>query len=228
MGDIGKIARQYNLKVIDDAAQAHGARYKGIRIGGVGDATGWSFYPGKNLGALGDAGAVTTNDGILAEVIRSTRNYGSKVKYINVVKGFNSRLDPLQAAFLRVKLSHLDEWNARRKNVVQKYLHELSDIPELIMPFSPHWAEPCWHVFVVRHLQRGSFQKHLTLHGVGTLVHYPIPPHLQEAYKELGYSEGAFPVTERIHREVLSLPLGPHMIDSEIEQVIDAIQSFHS
>lgn len=226
MAPIFEVATRYGLKVIDDAAQAHGARYLGQRVGNLCNATGWSFYPGKNLGALGDAGAVTTDDDDLADRIYSLRNYGSKVKYYNDVKGFNSRLDSLQAAFLRVKLKHLDDWNARRDNIAAYYLQALSDVPELILPFVPDKIATSWHVFVVRHPKRDLLQKHLSEVGIGTLIHYPMPPHLQEAYRELGMGEGSFPITESIHKTVLSLPIGPHLSLENADQVIDAIHSF--
>jgi dTDP-4-amino-4,6-dideoxygalactose transaminase len=185
MDAINEIAQKYNLKVIEDAAQAQGAKYQGERTGILGDAAGFSFYPGKNLGAYGDAGAVTTNDEELAEKIKMLRNYGSKVKYYNEVKGYNSRLDPLQAAFLRVKLKYLDEWNARRAKVAKYYLEALSDVSDLILPFVPEESEPVWHLFVVRHPRRDDLQKHLAENGIGTMIHYPVPPHLSEAYQDL-------------------------------------------
>ena len=222
MDTINAIAARHGLKVIEDAAQAHGARYRGRRVGGLGDAAGFSFYPGKNLGALGDGGAVVTNDAGLAEKMRILRNYGSQMKYHNEVKGFNSRLDELQAAFLRVNLCHLDEWNARRQQAANDYLTQLTD-EELTLPFVPDWAEPVWHLFVVRHPQRLALQMRLQLAGIGTMIHYPIPPHLQPAYAELGFSEGAYPLTEAIHREVLSLPMGPHL-GGGINPSIAAIQ----
>jgi len=226
MDAINLIAVKYGLKVIEDSAQAHGATYKGRRAGSLGDASGWSFYPGKNLGAFGDAGAVTTNQDDLAEKVRILRNYGSRVKYYNEVKGFNSRLDPLQAAFLRVKLRHLDEWNARRSLVAQMYLQGLADLLDLTLPYVPTWAKPCWHVLVVRHPRRDALQKHLTQAGIGTVIHYPLPPHLQQAYKEMELPEGTFPITEAIHREVLSLPIGPHLKSEEMEEVTDAVRAF--
>lgn len=226
MEPIKEIAHRYGLKVIEDAAQAHGARYRGQRAGALGDAAGWSFYPGKNLGAYGDAGAVTTNDSVLAEKIRSLRNYGSRQKYINEVKGFNSRLDPLQAAFLRVKLAHLDEWNYRRVTLAKSYLKELAVLSGFILPHVPDWAEPNWHLFVIRHPHREILQKHLTAAGVGTLIHYPLPPHLQEAYSEFGWANGKFPITEAIHHEVLSLPIGPHCTLEQQTQVINALKTF--
>lgn len=226
MGAINQIAVKYGLKVIEDSAQAHGTMYKGCKAGGLGDASGWSFYPAKNLGALGDAGAVTTNDNDLAEKVRRLRNYGSQFKYYNEVKGFNSRLDPLQAAFLRVKINYLDKWNARRAQVAQAYLDGFAGLADLTLPHIPDWAQPCWHLFVVRHPRRDALQKYLAQAGIGTLIHYPVPPHLQQAYQEMELPEGTFPVTEAIHREVLSLPMGPHLSDIEVEQVISGVKSF--
>jgi len=221
MDPICAIAGKHGLKTIEDAAQSHGAMYKGRHTGSLGNAAGWSFYPGKNLGAFGDAGAVTTDDDDLADKLRMLRNYGSRVKYHNEVKGFNSRLDPLQAAFLRVKLKHLDKWNERRKTAASRYLAALSELPGLVVPHAPRWAEPCWHLFVIRHPKRDALQEHLKQAGIGTLIHYPVPPHLQEAYRELGLHEGSLPITEAIHREVLSLPIGPHISADEIATVID-------
>lgn len=223
MDPINEIARRYGLKVIEDAAQAHGARYKGQKAGALGDAAGWSFYSGKNLGAFGDAGAVTTDDPGLAEQVRILRNYGSQVKYHNEVKGFNSRLDPLQAAFLRVKLKHLDEWNARRSHLTSVYLKALEDLP-LVLPSVPACMAPAWHLFVVRSQQRDALQAHLNTHGIGTLIHYPVPPHLQPAYRELGLQKGVFPISEAIHREVLSLPMGPHLSRDDQVRVIEAVR----
>lgn len=225
MDPICAIAQAYGLKVVDDAAQAHGARYKGRRVGSLADATGWSFYPGKNLGAFGDAGAVTTNDGDLADRLRRLRNYGARVKYYNDEKGFNSRLDPLQAAFLRVKLARLDEWNERRQKIAMTYLQALSS-STVMLPENPAWADPVWHLFVVRSIQRDCLLDHLAGKEIATLIHYPVPPHLQEAYCEMGLPDGAFPITEAIRREVLSLPIGPHLSFSQAAQVIDAINTF--
>ena len=224
MDAINAIARQHGLKVIEDAAQAHGARYKGIRTGNLADAAGFSFYPGKNLGALGDGGAITTNDDVLAAQIRMLRNYGSQVKYHNEVKGFNSRLDELQAAILRVKLKYLDEWNSQRARLAAIYLEKLAD-SGLILPVVPPWAEPVWHVFVIRSAQRDLLQQDLGNAGVGTMIHYPIPPHLQQAYAEEGYQEGDFPIAEKIHREVLSLPMFPHLSDLELANVCSAVMA---
>jgi dTDP-4-amino-4,6-dideoxygalactose transaminase len=212
------IANKHGLRVLEDAAQAHGARYKGRRIGGHGDAVAWSFYPGKNLGALGDGGAVTTNDPDLADRIRVLRNYGSRVKYVNEVKGLNSRLDPIQAAVLRVKLQVLDEWNARRAVIAQSYLVGLEG-SALILPRVPEWAEPVWHLFVVRNAQRDALVKRLREAGLETLIHYPVPPYLQGAYAEMGYREGVFPLTEMLASEAASLPIGPQMTLENIKVI---------
>lgn len=212
------IARKHGLRVLEDAAQAHGARYKGRRIGAHGDAVAWSFYPGKNLGALGDGGAVTTNDSEITDRIRVLRNYGSRVKYVNEVRGFNSRLDPIQAAVLRVKLKVLDEWNGHRKEIAQLYL-ELLKGSGLVLPNVPEWAEPVWHLFVARHSERDFLMQKLNEAGVGTLIHYPVPPHRQEAYASAGFRPEAFPLAARLASEVLSLPIGPHFSAKSIEQV---------
>lgn len=224
MDPILKIAERYQLKVIEDAAQAHGARYKEKRVGGLGVAAGFSFYPGKNLGAFGDGGAVTTNDPIIAEKVRSLRNYGSQKKYYHKVKGFNSRLDELQAAFLRVRLRYLDDWNERRRKIANLYLAELSSASYLTLPRVPSWAVPVWHLFVVRTPERDRLQKHLADCGIQTLIHYPVPPHRQVAYQELSHLD--LPVSERIHREVLSLPMSPVMSDGDAGYVAKAVKSF--
>lgn len=219
------ICRKHNLRLIEDAAQAHGARYKGRRVGGLGDAAGFSFYPGKNLGALGDGGAVTTNDDTLAEKLLVLRNYGSRIKYHNEVKGYNSRLDELQAAFLRVKLADLDIQNERRNRIAQQYLTGLAGINGLKLPFVPDWADPVWHLFVVQHGRRDAVQAWLQSQGVGTMIHYPIPPHLQQAYLHLGFQQGYFPIAERIHQEVLSLPIDPTMSDEQVLYVLAALKT---
>ena len=216
-----EIARKHGLRVLEDGAQAHGALYKGKRLGGHGDAVAWSFYPGKNLGAMGDAGAVTTNDPDLADRIKVLRNYGSRVKYVNEVQGYNSRLDPIQAAILRVKLTYLDEWNNRRRVMATQYQKGLAE-SGLILPTVPDWADPVWHLYVVRHANRESFQKHLESQGVSTLIHYPIPPHLQGAFKDMGFKKGDFPIAERIHDEIISLPISPSLTAQEAEQVVRA------
>ena len=218
------IARKHGLRVLEDGAQAHGARYKGRRIGGHGDAVAWSFYPGKNLGALGDGGAVTTNDAQIADRLRVLRNYGSRVKYVNEVAGYNSRLDPLQAAVLRVKLAHLDDWNARRTALAQVYLDGLRDTG-LVLPHVPDWAQPAWHLFVVRHRQRDDLQRALSDAGIGSLIHYPIPPHKQQAYAVAGYPADAFPLASQLAGEVLSLPMGPQLLNEQARVVVAAVRN---
>ncbi|WP_240098628.1 DegT/DnrJ/EryC1/StrS family aminotransferase [Thermomonas flagellata] len=220
------IARRHGLRVLEDAAQAHGARYKDRRVGAHGDAVAWSFYPGKNLGALGDAGAVTTNDDTIADRLRVLRNYGSRVKYVNEVQGWNSRLDPLQAAILRVKLAHLDAWNARRVEIAALYLRELADCG-VRLPQVPEWSQPVWHLFVIRHPQRDGLQQRLAEAGVDTLIHYPIPPHRQQAYAAQGWPEAAFPIAEQLAGEVLSLPIGPHLSPDQAQQVVAAVRAAH-
>jgi dTDP-4-amino-4,6-dideoxygalactose transaminase len=219
MDPIISIARKHGLKVIEDNAQAQGARYKDRRTGSLGDAAGNSFYPGKNLGAFSDAGAVTTNDGELAGRIRTLRNYGSKKKYYNDVKGFNSRLDELQAAFLRVKLKKLDEWNDRRRNVAALYMTELGGAANLALPFVPEWAEPVWHLFVVRHPKRDALQQKLAAADIGTLIHYPVPAHLSGAYADGTWKRHDFPIAEELAGTVLSLPIGPHLLNEQIRFV---------
>jgi dTDP-4-amino-4,6-dideoxygalactose transaminase len=223
MDPINEIAGRHGLRVIEDAAQAHGARYRGRRAGSLGDAAGWSFYPTKNLGAFGDAGAVTTDDGELADRVRTLRNYGSKKKYYNEEKGINSRLDELHAAILRVRLKYLDEWNARRARIAEMYFEGLKTA-DVMLPAVTDGAEPAWHLFVIRSQRRDSLQKHLKSAGVEALVHYPVPPHLQEAYRDLG--PHTLPVSETIHREALSLPMGPQLSDEDVICVIEAVQSF--
>lgn len=215
------LARRHGLRVLEDAAQAHGARYQGKRIGGHGDLVTWSYYPGKNLGALGDAGAVTTDDAELAERIRMLRNYGSREKYVHEVAGYNSRLDPVQAAALRVKLTHLDEWNARRKALAARYLAGLAGCG-IGLPEVPAWADPVWHLFVVRHPRRDDLQRALNAAGIGNLIHYPTPPHRQQAYAGL-FAADAFPIANQLAAEVLSLPMGPQLTASEVDRVIDCV-----
>lgn len=216
------IARKHGLRVLEDAAQAHGARYKGRRVGSHGDVVAWSFYPGKNLGALGDGGAVTTNDAELADKIRVLRNYGSRVKYVNEVQGYNSRLDPIQAAVLRVKLKHLDAWNARRTILANQYLENLAE-SGLVLPYVPEWAVPAWHLFVVRSKQRDALQQRLTDAAIGSLIHYPIPPHRQAAYAPAGWPTDAFPLASSMADELLSLPMGPHLAASEVAAITAGI-----
>jgi len=223
MDTVNEIGEKFGLKVIEDSAQAHGARYKGRRVGGLGNASGFSFYPSKNLGALGDGGAVTTNNPALANKINLLRNYGSKTKYQNEVKGFNSRLDELQAAFLIEKLKVLDKQNEERRKIASIYLEHLAYFEEIVLPVIPDWAEPVWHQFVIRHHKRNDLINNLKKAGIGTMIHYPIPPHLQLAYKEMGKKKGDYPISELIHKEVLSLPITPGISLLEIESVIDAL-----
>ena len=222
MDPILTIAKKHGLYVLEDGAQAHGAEYKGRKIGAHGDIVTWSFYPGKNLGALGDGGAITTNNAELADKIRVLRNYGSRVKYVNEVQGCNSRLDPIHAAALRVKLKYLDEWNARRAVLAEQYLQGLQN-SDLVLPFVPEWAKPAWHLFVVRTKQRDTLQKHLEQNGVGSLIHYPIPPHKQAAYAEMKFAPDAFPQANVMADEVLSLPMGPQLSSMDASMVVEKI-----
>lgn len=217
------IARRHGLRVIEDAAQAHGARYRGQRLGAHGDLVAWSFYPGKNLGAFGDAGAVTTNDAALAERLRVLRNYGSRVKYVNDEAGWNSRLDPIHAAALRVKLKHLDAWNERRRVLAASYGEQLAGLP-LQLPQVPGWAEPAWHLYVVQTETRDELQQRLGAAGIGSLIHYPIPPHRQQAYASAGIAAGSLPIAEAMAERVLSLPLGPHLPIEAIARVAAALR----
>lgn len=219
-----RLAKQNGLAVVEDAAQAHGAKYKGRRIGGHGDIACWSFYPGKNLGAMGDGGAITTNRADLAEKIQVLRNYGSRQKYVNEVLGVNSRLDPIQAAVLRVKLRHLDEWSDRRRAIAATYTQRLSNIG-LILPHVPDWADPAWHLYVVRSTARDALQASLNANGIGTLIHYPIPPHMQGAYTGLGIAPGALPLARQLAEEVLSLPIGPQFSSNDHTRVIASVNS---
>lgn len=218
------LARARGLAVVEDAAQAHGARYRGRRIGAHGDVVCWSFYPGKNLGALGDAGAVTTDRADLADRIRVLRNYGSRVKYVNEAQGVNSRLDPVQAAVLRVKLGYLDAWTARRRAIAAAYGEELGD-SGLILPVTPEGIDPAWHLYVVRSADRDGLQQRLTAAGIGTLIHYPIPPHMQGAYAGLALQPEALPLARQLADEVISLPMGPHLAMSSAREVAVAIAS---
>jgi dTDP-4-amino-4,6-dideoxygalactose transaminase len=223
MDPILALARRHGLNVLEDAAQAHGARYRGKMIGAHGDAVAWSFYPGKNLGAFGDAGAVTTMDAALADRVRLLRNYGSDTKNQHKVRGYNSRLDELQAAILRAKLPRLPATNRRRTEIAARYLGAFAG-SDLVLPYVPDWTEPAWHHFVVRHKDRDDFAERLKRRGVGTAIHYPTPPHLQPAYADLRLSEGALPLSETIHREALSLPIGPTMAEAHVKKVIDAVR----
>jgi dTDP-4-amino-4,6-dideoxygalactose transaminase len=225
MDPLMALAREHDLKVIEDGAQAHGALYHGRKVGALGHAAAFSFYPGKNLGALGDAGGITTDDDALALKLRTLRNYGSQKKYHNEVAGFNSRLDELQAAVLSAKLPALDGQNRARAAVAAIYNEGLAGIPALRLPEVPSWAVPVWHLYVVRHAQRDKLAAKLAEAGIGTLVHYPLPPHLQPAYAGLGIAEGALPISEAIHREVLSLPMGPTVTVDQAQQVVAAVRA---
>ena len=219
-----EIAAKCQLKLVEDNAQAVGAEWNGIKTGNLGDAAGFSFYPGKNLGALGDAGGITTNDEELAKTIRALANYGSNQKYVNVYQGLNSRLDEIQAAVLGVKLKYIDAENRRRKEIAKRYIAEIKN-PNIILPENPaNEAEHVWHLFVIRTESREKLQNYLTENGVQTLIHYPIPPHKQEAYTD--WNDLSFSITEKIHAEVLSLPISPVMDDDEIRVVIDIINSY--
>ncbi len=223
MEKIWAIAKKYNLKVIEDSAQAHGAIYQGKRTGNLGDASGFSFYPGKNLGCMGDGGAVTTNDDELAKKIRAIANYGSHKKYCNLYKGVNSRLDEIQAAVLDVKLPHLDKDNDRRREIAKYYLENIKN-PKVVLPRYNGDDSHVFHVFVVRVENRTEFQEYLTQNEIQTLIHYPTPPHKQEAYKE--WNHLSFPITEKIHDEVISLPISPVMTDEEVKKVVETVNAF--
>lgn len=224
MDPIHAVGERHGLIIIEDAAQAQGASYKGQRCGTLGLAAGFSFYPGKNLGALGDAGAVVTDDDALAERIRMFGNYGSKIKYQHDIKGYNTRLDEFQAAFLRVKLRYLEEWNQRRRQIASFYLQNLTDVPGLVLPRVLDWVTPVWHIFAIRHPERDRIQAYLRERGVGTLIHYPVPPHLAGAYQESGLSKGNFPISETIAETELSLPIGPHMDLDDAGYVVHIIR----
>lgn len=217
------IAAKQDLFVLEDAAQAHGARYKSRPIGSSGTAT-WSFYPSKNLGAWGDGGAVTSQDPALLQKIASLRNYGSMVKYQNDDLGVNSRLDPLQAAILGVKLQQLPIWSAQRQAVAARYSAGLADLG-LVLPHVPNWADPVWHLYVVRHPDRAGFQNRLAAVGIDTVIHYPIPPHLQKAYAPAGFTKGQFPISETMADEVLSLPMCPSQSPEQTEYVIEQVRT---
>ena len=225
MDPIIELAKKYNLKIIEDSAQAHGALYKNQKTGNLGDAAGFSFYPGKNLGAYGDGGCVTTNDDELAFKVKTLRNYGSQKKYHNIFKGYNSRLDELQAAFLRVKLKYLDKWNAERKKIASYYLENIRN-PKIILPRVIEDVEHVWHLFVVRTENRDKFQQYLSEHGIETLIHYPIPMHLQPAYKDLNLAKGDLPIAEKISEEVISLPIWPGMSEKELAHIVETINKW--
>jgi dTDP-4-amino-4,6-dideoxygalactose transaminase len=225
MREIDAFADRHGLAVVEDAAQAHGAALDGRRCGGLGRLAAFSFYPGKNLGALGDGGAVTTSDAALAERLRALRNYGSRTKYVHDEPGFNSRLDELQAALLSVKLPHLEGWNTRRRALARRYLDGLAGLPNLTLPAATPGALPVWHLFVVRHPRRDALRAHLASQGIETLVHYPIAPHASGAYRALGHR---LPIAEQLAAEVLSLPMGPHVTDDQADHVVAAVRAFEA
>jgi len=221
------VAEKHGLFVLEDAAQSHGARCHGRAAGALGHAAGVSFYPSKNLGALADAGAVTTSDDALADKLRHLRNYGSKVRYQNEYLGLNSRLSELQAAFLRVKLPQLEAWNARRVALAARYLRQLAGVGDLVLPAVAAWATPVWHLFVIRTGRRDALQQHLAAAGVGTQIHYPVPPHLSHAYAAAGWKRGDFPLAEKFAAEVLSLPIGPHTSAEQVDYVCACVRDFY-
>ena len=230
MNPIMEIAQRYNIKVVEDAAQAHGAKYMGKMAGALGDAGCFSFFPGKNLGALGDAGAVTTDDRRLSEMIRSLRNYGEAIyddisnrKYLNSYKGVNSRMDEMQAAFLCTKLSDLEADTQKRRSIANAYLTGINN-PKLVLPYVPEWANPAWHLFVIRTKKRNKLKSYLYDSGVATLIHYPIPPHKQQAFSE--YSHLFFPITEQINDEVLSIPISPYLTIMDQNHIIDVLNNY--
>lgn len=225
MGPLMELAEQHRIAVVEDNAQAHGASWQGQLTGSFGAVNGTSFYPGKNLGALGDAGAVTTDSPELAARIRRLRNYGSDQKYYNEEVGVNSRLDELQAALLRVKLRHLNTWTHQRRHIAAQYDAELAGITDLILPVVAEGATHVYHLYVVRHPRREALQQHLTSQGIGTLIHYPVPPHRQRAYANLALAEGSFPIAEEIAATCLSLPLFPGMTEGQVARVAEAIRS---
>lgn len=223
MDKIWALAKKYNLKIIEDSAQAHGAMYQGRRTGNLGDASGFSFYPGKNLGCLGDGGCVTTNDDELASKIRALANYGSQIKYHNLFKGVNSRLDEIQAAVLDVKLAYLDKDNERRREIAKYYLKTIKN-PNIILPEITNEESHVWHVFAIRTNKRDELQEYLLNNKIQTLIHYPIPPHKQEAYKE--WNHLSYPITEEIHKTILSLPISPVMTDEEIKKIVEVVNEY--
>jgi dTDP-3-amino-3,4,6-trideoxy-alpha-D-glucose transaminase len=223
---IGAIAEKHGLHLIEDACQAHGARYQGRRVGSIGRMAAFSFYPGKNLGAYGDGGIVTTNDSSLAERVKALRNYGSLVKYKHIMLGENSRLDSIQSAVLQTKLRYLDSWNDRRRKIASFYNRRLCSVGDLVLPEVRPWAEHVFHLYVLRTRKREALMRHLDDRGIGTLIHYPTPIHLQGAYKNAGWMKGTFPTTERICDEILSLPIYPELTDEQVDYVASAVADF--
>ncbi len=226
MDAINEIAERYGLRVVEDCAQAHGARYKGIRVGGLSDAAAFSFYPGKNLGALGDGGCVVTNNGELAEHIRYLGNYGSDYKYHHIFKGYNSRLDEMQAAFLRVKLPYLEHWNEERRNIAERYFSGISNKNMIMPPCSSEEFEHIYHVFVIRNNKRDELERYLLDKGIHTLKHYPVPMHMQQAYADMNIEEGKLPVAEEISKTVLSIPMYYGMSTEEIDYIIEQMNNY--
>lgn len=225
LDEILTLARARGIYVVEDAAQAHGASYKGRKIGSHGDLVTWSFYPGKNLGALGDGGAITTNNEELAERLRVLRNYGSSERYIHTTLGINSRLDPVQAAVLRVKLDYLHEWNKRRVAVAAIYTEAFQDLP-IVLPSVRPYNDPVWHLYCIRVKNRDKFRKYLSSMGIETLVHYPIPPHLQDAYRFLNFGVKSFPIAESMASELVSIPIGPSLTEMQVEDVVKSVTNF--
>jgi len=225
MDNINSIAKKHNLKVIEDSAQSHGALYKDKKVGSLGDASGFSFYPGKNLGALGDGGAIVTNDKEIADKVRAIANYGSDKKYHHIYKGTNSRLDEVQAAFLRIKLRNLERWNEERRKIAQKYIDGINN-PKIIKSVEVDYAKHVWHIFAVRTEKRNEFEKYLSDNGIGTTTHYPTPMHMQEAYKDLNITEGSLPIAEEISKEVISLPMWYGMNNEEINYIIEKVNNW--
>lgn len=223
MEKIWQLAKKYDLKVIEDSAQAHGAIYQGKRTGNLGDASGFSFYPGKNLGCLGDGGCVTTNDDDLAAKIRAIRNYGSNIKYNNIIQGINSRLDEVQAAVLDIKYAFLDEDNEKRRKIADFYRKNIKN-PLIVLPQTDDEKSHVWHIFAVRTEERNRLQKHLSDNNIQTLIHYPIPPHKQECYKEM--NNLCFPITEKIHEEILSIPISPVLTGEEAAIIVEVLNEY--
>ena len=223
MQKIWALAQQYNLKIIEDSAQAHGAIYEGKRVGNLGDASAFSFYPGKNLGCLGDGGGITTNDEVLFRKIKAIANYGSDRKYHHIYKGVNSRLDEIQAAVLDIKLAHLDEDNARRREIAKIYREQIKN-PKIILPKAYNESACVWHCFVVRTKKRDEFEAYLNQNGVQTIIHYPTPPHKQDAYSE--WAQQSYPLSEQIHATIISLPISPVMSDDEVQKVVEVVNAF--
>jgi len=225
MSRIMAIAKKHGLRVLEDAAQAHGAEWDSKKIGSHGDAVAWSFYPSKNLGALGDAGAVTTKDAELAKKLKMLRNYGSAVRYVNEEVGFNNRLEELHAAILRIKIRYLEEWNSRRHKLAMRYNSVFSKLDNITLPVTKPNAKHAWHLYTLRTPNRDALRMHLENAGIGTLIHYPIPPHKQKAYECLGLADMAFPISEKIHAQTLSLPLGPHLSEEAQDYIISSVLS---